>query len=136
MSINQAAFLVVLLCSFSFFAYNVRRIIRLLKLGKPENRFDHPGRRLKKMMVVAIGQSKLFRDAAPGVMHALIFWGFLILLLAVLEAIGQGLFPGFSLGFLGPLYEPLAFLEDVAVGLVTLSVLFALYRRYIVRPKR
>jgi Fe-S oxidoreductase len=136
MSIKQVVFLVVLLGSFSFFAYNVRRIIRLLSLGKPENRFDHPVRRLKKMIVVALGQSKLFREFVPGMMHALIFWGFIVLLLAVIEAIGEGLFPGFSLRFLGFVYEPIVFLDNCSIGLVTASVLFALFRRYVLRPKR
>ena len=69
-------------------------------------------------------------------MHALIFWGFVVLLLAVLESIVQGLFPGFSLSVLGPLYHPLLFTQDFFVGCVILSVLFALYRRYVTRPKR
>jgi Fe-S oxidoreductase len=69
-------------------------------------------------------------------MHALIFWGFVVLLLAVLEAVGQGLYPVFSLAILGPLYRPLIFMQDFFVGCVILSVAYALYRRYIVRPKR
>ncbi len=136
MTIKTSVFILVLLASFTFFGYNVRRLIRLLSLGKQEDRFDQPFRRLKNMLVVAFGQSKLFRDFVPGAMHALIFWGFVVLLLAVLEAIGDGLFPGFSLAFLGVFYDPLIFMEDLAVGCVAVSVLFALYRRIVVRPKR
>jgi len=69
-------------------------------------------------------------------MHFLIYWGFLVLLLAVAEAIGEGIVPGFSLSFLGMLYPPLVFLMDLFGLLVVVSVLLALYRRYISRPKR
>ena len=136
MPTKSIVFLLVLFASFFFFSYSVRNLILLLKVGKIDNRFDAPWLRLKKVIVVALGQSKLFREFVPGLMHALIFWGFVVLLLAVLEAIGQGLFPGFSLGFLGPVYASLILLQEFFIGCVILSVLFALYRRYVVRPKR
>lgn len=136
MTTKTLAFILVLLGAFSFFAFSVRRLILMLRIGKADNRFDSPMVRLKKTIVVALGQSKLFRDPVPGIMHALIFWGFLVLLLAVIEAIGEGLIPGFSLNVLGTLYEPLLFLEDLFVGLVVLAVLITSYRRYVVRPKR
>ncbi len=136
MSIRIYVFLVVLVGSFALFAFSVRRLILLLRIGRNDDRFDDPWQRFKKMMVVAFGQSKLFREPLPGIMHALIFWGFVVLLLAVLEAIGQGLFPGFSLNLLGPVYIPLIVVQDFFVGCVILSVFFALYRRYVIRPKR
>jgi hypothetical protein len=136
MTPKTAAFLLVLLASFSFFAYSVRKLILLLKIGKSDNRFDKPFLRLKRMVVIALGQSKLFREIVPGLMHAIIFWGFVVLLLAVVEAIGEGLFPGFSWVILGPLYKPLIVVQDFFVACVTLSVLFAMYRRFVIRPKR
>jgi Fe-S oxidoreductase/nitrate reductase gamma subunit len=136
MPVKTVAFLLVLIASLSFFAYSVRRLLRLLSIGKEDNRFDALWLRFKKTVVVALGQSKLFREFVPGAMHALIFWGFVVLLLAVLESIVQGLVPGFSLAVLGPLYHPLMFMQDFFVGCVILSVLFALYRRYVTRPKR
>ena len=133
---KSIVFLLVLFASFSFFAFSVRHLVLLLRVGKKDQRFDAPWARLKKVLVVAMGQSKLFREFVPGMMHALIFWGFVVLLLAVLESIGEGLFPGFSLRFLGFLYEPLVVVQEFSVGCVILSVLFALYRRYVMRPKR
>lgn len=136
MTTKNIIFWIVLTSSFSFFAYSVRRLIMLLKVGKPDNRFDHPVARFKNMLVVAIGQSKILREPVAGFMHAFIFWGFVVLLSAVLESIGEGLFHGFSFHFLGALYGPLAFMQDLFGGLVILSVIVALYRRYVVRPKR
>ena len=136
MATKNIIFLLVLLGAFSFFFFSVRRLISYLKLGQPENRFDNPGARLKKMFIVAIGQSKILREPFAGFMHAFIFWGFLVLLTAVLESMGEGLVSGFSFRFLGPLYAPLLFLQDLFCGLVILSVIVALFRRYVLRPKR
>lgn len=136
MSTKPIAFLLILLISSITFGFSVRNLIQLLRIGKGDNRFDHPWTRVKKVLVVAMGQSKLFREFSPGLMHAFIFWGFVVLLTAVLEAILEGLFPGFSLAFLGPLYGPLVAMQEFFVAAVVLSVLFAFYRRLIIRPKR
>jgi len=136
MTTKNIVFLFVLLAAFSFFAFSVLRLIRRLKLGQPDDRFDHPWQRVKRTLLVAIAQSKLLREPLAGIMHALIFWGFLVLLLAVLESIGEGLVEGFSFRFLGDLYTPLVFKQELFCALVILSVLFALYRRHVIRPKR
>jgi Fe-S oxidoreductase len=136
MGTKNLVFLIAFLCSIGYFLFSVRALVRILKLGKIENRFDNPVLRFKRMLIVAFGQSKLFREIVPGIMHAFIFWGFLVLLLAILESIGEGLFPGFSLRGLGPVYPPLIFMQDLFAGLVVLAVIMALYRRYVARPRR
>jgi len=136
MTTKNYVFLLVFAAALTYFAFSVRRLIRHLRLGLPDDRFDSPGTRLKRMLVVAIGQSKILRDPFAGTMHAFIFWGFLVLLTAVLESIGEGIVHGFSFRFLGGLYEPLAFMQDLFGGLVIIAVLVAFYRRAIIRPKR
>ncbi|MGB2868033.1 MAG: heterodisulfide reductase-related iron-sulfur binding cluster [Bacteroidota bacterium] len=136
MTPRSITFLVVLVVSFAFFGFSVYRLIRSLSIGKPDNRFDRPFLRLKNMVVVAIAQSKIFREPVAGTMHALIFWGFVVLLAAVLESIVEGLAPGFSFKFLGPIYVPLVVVEELFAGLVIVSVLVALFRRAVIRPKR
>ncbi len=136
MTLRTLLFLVVLLASFVFFGYNARRLIGYLRRGKPDPRFDRPLDRLKNVLVVAFGQTKLLREPLAGVMHFFIFWGFVILLLAVLEAIGEGFSERFSLAFLGPVYPALVFLQEVLGLLVLLSVVLALFRRYVIRPQR
>ncbi len=133
---KSIVFLVVLIGAFGVFAFNVRRLITNLRIGKPENRLDSIGARLGRTFRIAIGQSKLFRETMPGFMHAFIFWGFCVLLTAVIESIGEGLIPQFSLRLLGPVFLPLAFLQDVFVGLVIVGVFLALFRRLVMRPKR
>jgi ferredoxin len=136
MTLKNIIFLFVLLGAFTVFAFSVRRLLRHLSLGQPDDRFDNPMTRLKKTLVVAIAQSKILREPFAGFMHAFIFWGFLVLLTAVLESIGEGLIDGFSFRFLGSLYAPLAFFQEVFCGLVMIAVLVALFRRYVLRPAR
>ncbi|MEK9138044.1 MAG: Fe-S oxidoreductase, partial [Bacteroidota bacterium] len=113
MSLHSVIFALVLLCALSFFGWNVRRLIRYLRVGKKENRFDQVGTRLKNTLKIALGQSKLMREPLAGILHVMIFWGFVVLLAAVVESIGEGLYPRFSFSFLGPLYPFLILLEDV-----------------------
>lgn len=137
MPLKNLIFPVVLIIALGAFAYSVRRLIRFLRLGQAENRFDRPFKRLTDVLKVAIGQTKLLREPVAGLMHAFIFWGFLVLLTSVIESILEGLIPGFSLSSLGPLlYEPLGFLQDFFASLVIIGVMIALFRRYIVRPRR
>jgi Fe-S oxidoreductase len=136
MTIKPIIFAMTLLAAFIIFGFSLRRMIAFISIGKPDNRLDNYGERLKKMMAVALGQTKLFREPIAGLMHAFIFWGFCVLLSAIIEAIGEGLYPSFSLRFLGVLYQPLVICQDLFAGLVIVGVLLALYRRYILRPKR
>jgi Fe-S oxidoreductase len=136
MSIHHVLFAVVLVCAFGLFGWNVRRLIRYLRLGKKENRFDDIGTRISNVLRIAFGQTKLLREPLAGMLHFVIFWGFVILLAAVLESIGEGLVHGFSFAFLGPLYPPLIFLEDLLGLLVAVSVIVSLFRRLVAPPKR
>lgn len=129
-------FSIVFFASVIFFAYNIRRLISYLFIGKKEHRFTHPLRRLKNVFVVAFAHSKLFREPLAGLMHFFIYWGFVILLFAIIESVGEGFTPTFSLAWLGSLYGPLVFLQDLFGLLVIVSVLLALFRRYVSRPKR
>ncbi len=136
MSLQSLLFAFVLIGALGFFGWNARRLIGYLRLGKKENRFDQVGVRIMNTLKIALGQSKILREPVAGILHVLIFWGFVVLLGAVLESIGEGLIPGFSFSFLGPLYPPLIFLEDVFGALVVIAVLLSLFRRLFAPPKR
>ena len=110
--------------------------MKYLQIGKKQDRLDNVGGRIRNVLLVAFGQSKLLREPFAGAMHFCIFWGFVILITAVLEAIVQGVAPSFTLAFLGPVFPVLAFLQEVLGGLVIVSVLLALGRWYLFTPKR
>ena len=129
-------FAIVLIIAFGIFFSSLKKLYKSLLLGKPENRFDRISERLKNVLVVAIAQSKLFREPIAGLMHAFIFWGFCVLLLVVIESIVQGFIPAFSFNFLGGLYTAITFTQDLFGVLVLLGVLIAAIRRFLVRVKR
>ncbi len=136
MSAEHILFIIVFVGSLGLFALSVRNLLRALAIGKSDNRFDHAGKRLGNVLRIAFGQTKLLREPFAGLLHFFIFWGFVILLTAVLESLGEGLVPGFSLSFLGPLYAPLTYLQDMIGLFVVLSVSISILRRLIAPPKR
>jgi len=136
MTFESILFALVLVAALTAFALNARRLIGYLRLGRPENRFDQPASRLGAVLRIAFGQTKLLREPLAGLLHFFIFWGFVILLTAVAEGIGEGLVSGFSLAFLGPLYPPLTVLQDLVGLLVVVAVLGSLFRRLAAPPQR
>lgn len=136
MELKNIFFIIVFLAAFAFLFYNVSRLISYLTIGQKENRFDNPAARIKNVLKIAFGQTKLLRDPVAGTIHFLIFWGFMLFLIAVLESIIQGFYSPFDLEFLGPLLAVITVIKDVFGLLVVLSVLFALYRRYILKIER
>ncbi len=124
--------------SIILFLYRIYVLYKYLRIGKSENRFDHPWKRLSGMLYDSITQScsRKHKNYYPGFTHFFFFWGFIALLPSIAQLIFGPLF-GFSWKFLGsPLYEILFYAEDVIIILVLLSVAMAYYRRYVIRPKK
>jgi Fe-S oxidoreductase len=136
MAYQNVIFIAVLIAAFSFFGYSVKNLISYLKLGRTDNRTDRKIERLKQVIKIAFGQSKLLREPAAGLMHFFIFWGFVILLSSIIESIGEGIYPNFSFNFIGRLYPILVFFQEAIALLVVLSILTAFFRRLILKPKR
>ena len=138
MTAGSVVFLFVLVLAVGFFALNVQRLVSYLQLGYGEDRTDHPLVRLKNVLVIGIAQKKIFRDPIAGPMHALIFWGFMVLTVGTIEIVIAGVFPRFSLALLLPdaLYRLYSLSQDVFALLVIAAVGFALYRRLVLHPKR
>jgi Fe-S oxidoreductase len=136
MTLKTGIFLIILAIAFGGIIYNSRRLLDFLRIGKWTNRFDNPIERLKRTFVIAIGQSKIMRDPIAGPIHAFIFWGFLVLIFAVIESIGEGIFGRFSLSFLGGFYSVITVSQDIFIGLIILSIIIALWRRFVTKIKR
>jgi Fe-S oxidoreductase len=136
MEIKNIVFILVFIASFAFLGFNIKRLISYLHVGKKEDRFDNIPTRIKNVLKVAIGQTKILRDPVAGLVHVLIFWGFLLFIFAVIEAIIQGFYSPFTLEFLGPIFSIITITQDVFGLLVLLAVLYALYRRYFQNIKR
>jgi Fe-S oxidoreductase len=138
MTAGSAFFLFVFVIAAGFFALNVQRLVQYLRLGYAENRTDHPLTRIKNVLEIGIAQKKIFRDPVAGPMHALIFWGFMVLTAGTVEILIQGVFPSFSYALFLPdiLYRGYSASQDVFALLVIAAVGFALYRRIVLHPTR
>ena len=138
MTAQNAVFLFVLVIAAGFFALNVQRLVSYLNVGHAENRTDHPVTRIRNLLAIGIAQKKIFRDPVAGPMHALIFWGFMVLTAGTVEILISGVFPLFSFARIlpTPLYQAYSASQDIFALLVIAAVGFALYRRLVVHPKR
>ncbi len=134
--IKTVIFTVVFLAAFGFLFFNLRRFLSYIKLGQPENRFDNPIERIKNVLKIGLGQTKILRDPIAGFIHVLIFWGFLLFLFAVLEAIIQGFYSPFSFQFLGSFFAAITFVQDIFGLLVIVAVKLAFYRRFVQKVPR
>ena len=134
MMVKNAVFLVVLLAAFAVFFYRLYNHGRYLMLGWPGIRTDQVGVRLRGVIVNVFGQLRLMKRSV-GLVHFFIFWGFLILLFSIVQAIGEGVSDGFVLPLLGR-SGAFALVQDGAAFLVLAAVLFSLFNRLVLRPER
>lgn len=134
--IKQILFAVSLLLTLGIFAWTIRRLYAFLKLTKPFPISDF-GMRFKMMMEVAIGQTKIFRFPIVGVLHALVFWGFLVILIGSIEMIVDGLFGTERIfGGLGVFYDIIVGSGDVFAFIIAIAILIFLGRRLFMNVKR
>ena len=68
------------------FARRAVLLVRLVRLGQPAPRFDDVPARVRQEAVIALGQKKLLQRLIPGLMHAFIFWGFIVLFPTIIMA--------------------------------------------------
>ena len=133
---TKIIFAVILILSLGIFIRSVSRLISILKIGKPEARNGSVSIRLMNLLKYGILNAKLFRNKFAGILHICIFWGFLILLLMVLEGFAQMFFPNFSFKFTGAFYNVITGTEDIFGLLVFIAASISFVRRFILTPKR
>ncbi len=111
--------------------------IRVLREGQPLERTDRIGERIKGLGVFVFGQRRLLQDLGPGLTHAFVFWGFIVLLATTGNYLTNGLVEailGWPFG--GFVWSVVTFFANVFVGLVLASVVYYVIRRTVVRPAR
>ena len=132
-------FALALALGFGFFAMNIRKLSRNIKLGKDVNRKDRKPERLKNMMMIALGQSKMIKRPLSGFLHIIVYVGFIIINIEVLEIIVDGLFGTHRIfqGVLGNgFYAFLIGFFEILAALVFVAVVIFWLRRNVSNIKR
>lgn len=132
------AFAVLFFALVGLFTKNVRRIIRNIKLGNAANRSDQPKKRWLHMARIALGQSKMVRKPLSGALHVIVYLGFIVINIELLEIVIDGFLGTHRIfaPYLGGAYNVLIFTFEIFAALVLISVFFFWTRRNIMRIKR
>lgn len=136
--LQQIAF--VLLAGFSvwLFAKNARQIWKNILLGRPKDISDNKAQRWKNMLLLAFGQKKMFRNPLVAVLHFIVYAGFIIINIEVLEIVLDGLLGTHRLFLepLGGIYRFLINFFELFAAAVLIACVVFLVRRNILRLRR
>lgn len=138
MGIANIIFILIAIGAIALFAKNLKTIIRNINLGKEVDISDNKSERWKKMLMIAIGQSKMVKKPLSGFLHIIVYVGFIIINIEVLEILTDGIFGThrFFASFLGPLYDVLIFSFEWLAFLVLVACVIFLIRRNVLSIRR
>lgn len=132
-------FAIILIAGIGYFARNVKKLIRNIKLGHKVDASDHKPERWKNVVNIALGQSKMVKRPVSGFLHVIVYVGFIIINIEVLEIIIDGLFGTHRIGqeFLpASLYGFLIGSFEILAVLVLVSVIVFWIRRNVIKLRR
>ena len=135
--IPNILFFLLLTAGVGYFTKNIRTVIRNIKLGIPVAINDHKKERYGNVARIALGQSKLLKRPISGALHAIVYLGFIIINIEVLEIIIDGLLGTHRIfAFLGGFYDFLIGTFEILALLVLVSVVLFWIRRNVLKIKR
>ena len=137
MYIDNLFFAILLSIGIGFFTINVKKLIRNINLGKDVDRSDNSSARWRNMAMVALGQSKMVKRPVAAFLHLIVYAGFIIINIEVLEIIIDGLFGTHrAFSFLGEFYGFLIGSFEILAVLVLVAVIVFWIRRNVIKLKR
>ena len=135
--IQNFIFLVALVLGVGFFVKNIKKLSRNINLGKDVDRSDNKPQRWKNMAKIALGQYKMVKRPVSGILHVVVYVGFIIINIEVLEIIIDGLFGTHRIfSFLGGLYDFLIGSFEILAFLVLVAVIIFWLRRNVIKIQR
>ncbi len=135
--LDNVLFAIVLIIGFGYFYGNIKKINRNINLGRAVNRKDNPNARWKNMGMIALGQSKMVKRPLAGILHIIVYVGFIIINIELLEIIIDGLLGTHRVfSFLGLTYDVLIGSFEILALLVIVAVVIFWFRRNFVKLKR
>ncbi|WP_324673753.1 4Fe-4S dicluster domain-containing protein [Hymenobacter sp. GOD-10R] len=137
MTIQNIIFLLVAIAGIGLFIWQVRKISANILVGRDREMSGNVGERLNKMLLVAFGQQKMFKRITPALLHLVVYVGFLVINVEVIEILIDGIFGTHRvLQFLGPVYDALMATNEVLGALVIVAVIAFWWRRNRSQPVR
>jgi len=134
---KQIVFALSLLITLGVFSYTINRVIKFFRFTRPAFPVKDFGKRINVMLTIAFGQTKIFRKPVLGLFHALVFWGFCVIIFGSIEMVIDGLAGSEkALKILGPVYDVLMASGDIFAFLVAGSIIIFLSRRLFFHIKR
>ncbi|MFV8365807.1 4Fe-4S dicluster domain-containing protein [Flavobacterium sp. XS1P27] len=135
--LDNILFAILLVIGFGYFYLNVKKITRNINLGTDVNRSDNPKARWTNMAMIALGQSKMVKRPIAGVLHIIVYVGFVIINIELLEIIIDGIFGTHRVfAFLGTTYDVLIASFEILAFLVLVAVVAFWSRRNAIKLKR
>lgn len=135
--IDNLLFALILIAGIGYFTINVKKLVRNINLGRDVNRSDNSSERWKNMAMIALGQSKMIKRPIAGFLHIIVYVGFVIINIEVLEIIIDGLFGTHRVfSFMGSFYGFLIGSFEILAVLVLVAVIVFWIRRNVVKLKR
>jgi Fe-S oxidoreductase len=135
--LNTAGKITLALCILVSVGLVLKTIVlryRLLRLGKSKPPLDQIGLRLRNFVTKVLFQKSVLERPLPGLMHALVFWGLLVFVIAAVNRVGEGFSAGFSIFFGARFGDYYWGLVDLFGVLVLIGILALGFRRYVLRP--
>lgn len=134
----NAIFLIMLSFGVGYFVRNIAKIRANIRLGKAVDRSDQPQRRWGQMIRVALGQSKMVVRPVAGIMHIIVYVGFILINIELLEIILDGILGTHRVfaPYLGSFYNLVIATFEILAALVLLAVVVFWMRRNVLRLQR
>jgi len=134
---KQIIFLITLLVTLIAIGYTTSRFVGFFRITRRGYPVRDIGRRIRVMLRVAIGQTKIFRWPVMGILHALVFWGFCVILIGSIEMVIDGL-AGTErvLSFMGVVYDVVIASGDLFALIIIVAIIVFLVRRLFLRVRR
>ena len=135
--VSNFAFGVLLVIGIGFFVRNINKLRRNIKLGKSVEISGSSRQRWKNMAIIALGQSKMVTRPIAGILHIIVYIGFIVINIEVLEIVIDGLFGTHRIfSSIGPVYGVLIGTFEIFALLVFVAVVVFWIRRNIIRLQR
>jgi heterodisulfide reductase subunit C len=136
--IPNIIFAIILIYAILFFSKNIRTIVRNINRGKPIDRSDQPAKRWGNVFRIALGQSKMVDRPISGILHIIVYVGFVVINIELIEIVLDGLLGTHRLfaPYMGSMYNVLIATFEVFAALVLISVVIFWLRRNAIKIKR